>query len=148
MRIIVPFGAGGPADIYARFLGQRLQESLGQSFVIDDRPGAGSIIGTDLVAKSPPDGYTLLMMSNTHTVNETLVSKKPFILMKDFVPVAPVNTDIDAPAPKPMVCSHCGGALKLLRVLRPATQRPSWSSPVAPARPHRARPARSCLLRR
>jgi tripartite-type tricarboxylate transporter receptor subunit TctC len=91
VRIIVPFGAGGPADIYARFLGQRLQESLGQSFVIDDRPGAGSIIGTDLVAKSPPDGYTLLMMSNTHTVNETLVSKKPFTLMKDFVPVAPVN---------------------------------------------------------
>ena len=91
MRIIVPFGAGGPADIYARFLGQRLQESLAQSFVVDDRPGAGSIIGTDLVAKSPPDGYTLLMMSNTHTVNETLVSKKPFTLMKDFVPVAPVN---------------------------------------------------------
>ena len=91
VRIIVPFGAGGPADIYARFLGQRLQESLGQSFVIDDRPGAGSIIGTDLAAKSPPDGYTLLMMSNTHTVNETLVSKKPFTLMKDFVPVAPVN---------------------------------------------------------
>lgn len=91
VRIIVPFGAGGPADIYARFLGQRLQESLGQSFVVDDRPGAGSIIGTDLVAKSPPDGYTLLMMSNTHTVNETLVSKKPFTLMKDFLPVAPVN---------------------------------------------------------
>jgi tripartite-type tricarboxylate transporter receptor subunit TctC len=91
VRIIVPFGAGGPADIYARFLGQRLQESLGQSFVIDDRPGAGSIIGTDLVAKSLPDGYTLLMMSNTHTVNETLVSKKPFALMKDFVPVSPVN---------------------------------------------------------
>ena len=91
VRIIVPFGAGGPADIYARFLGQRLQESFGQSFVVDDRPGAGSIIGTDLVAKSPPDGYTLLMMSNTHTVNETLVSKKPFTLMKDFVPVAPVN---------------------------------------------------------
>ncbi len=91
VRIIVPFGAGGPADIYARFLGQRLQEPLGQSFVIDDRPGAGSIIGTDLVAKSPADGYTLLLMSNTHTVNESLVPKKPFTLMKDFVPVAPIN---------------------------------------------------------
>ncbi len=91
VRIIVPFGAGGPADIYARFLGQRLQEPLGQSFVIDDRPGAGSIIGTDLVAKSPADGYTLLLMSNTHTVNESLVPKKPFALMKDFVPVAPIN---------------------------------------------------------
>jgi len=91
VRIIVPFGAGGPADIYARFLGQRLQETLGQSFVVDNRPGAGSIIGTDLVAKSAPDGYTLLLMSNTHTVNESLVPKKPFTLMKDFVPIAPVN---------------------------------------------------------
>ena len=90
-RIIVPFGAGGPADIYARYLAQRLQEPLGQSFVIDNRPGAGSIIGTDQVAKSPPDGYTLLLMSNTHTVNESLVPKKPFALMKDFVPIAPIN---------------------------------------------------------
>ena len=91
IRIIVPFGAGGPADIYARYLGQRLQETLGQSFVVDDRPGAGSIIGTDAVAKSPADGYTLLPMSNTHTVNETLVPKKPFALMKDFAPIAPIN---------------------------------------------------------
>jgi len=91
VRIVVPFGAGGPADIYARYLGQRLQETLGQSFVVDDRPGAGSIIGTDSVAKSPADGYTLLLMSNTHTVNETLVPKKPFALMKDFAPIAPIN---------------------------------------------------------
>jgi len=91
VRIIVPFGAGGPADIFARFLGQRLQEPFGQSFLIEDRPGAGSIIGTDAVAKSPADGYTLLLMSNTHTVNETLVPKKPFALMKDFAPIAPIN---------------------------------------------------------
>lgn len=91
IRIIVPFGAGGPADIYARFLGQRLQEPLGQAFVVETRPGAGSIIGIEFVARSAPDGYTLLMMSNTHTVNESLVPKKPFTLMKDFVPVAPVN---------------------------------------------------------
>ncbi|MGZ8155077.1 MAG: tripartite tricarboxylate transporter substrate binding protein [Burkholderiales bacterium] len=91
VRIVVPFAAGGPADIFARFLGQRLQESMGQPFVVDDRPGAGSIIGTDIVAKAPADGYTLLMMSNTHTVNESLVPKKPFTLMKDFVGIAPVN---------------------------------------------------------
>lgn len=91
IRVIVPFGAGGPADIYARFLGQRMQDPLGQPFVVENRPGAGSIIGTDAVAKSPADGYTLLLMSNTHTVNETLVPKKPFALMKDFVPVAPIN---------------------------------------------------------
>ena len=87
----MPFAAGGPADIYARSLAQRLQEAMGQPFIIDNRPGAGAIIGTDIVAKAPPDGYTLLMMSNTHTVNESLVPKKPFTLMKDFVAIAPVN---------------------------------------------------------
>lgn len=91
VKIIVPFAAGGPADVYARFLSQRLQTALGQSFIIDDRPGAGSIIGTDAVAQSQPDGYTLLLMSNTHTVNETLFAKKPFQLMRDFVAIAPIN---------------------------------------------------------
>ncbi|MES2563284.1 MAG: tripartite tricarboxylate transporter substrate binding protein [Pseudomonadota bacterium] len=91
VRIVVPFAAGGPADLYARFLAQRLQESAGQPFIIDNRPGAGSIIGTEIAAKSAADGYTLLMMSNTHTVNESLVPKKPFTLMKDFTAVAPVN---------------------------------------------------------
>ncbi len=92
IRVVVPFGAGGPADIYARFLGQHMQGVLGQPFVVENRPGAGSIIGTDIVAKSAPDGYTLLLMSNTHTVNESLVAKKPFALMKDFIPVAPINS--------------------------------------------------------
>ena len=91
VKIIVPFAAGGPADNYARFLAQRLSESLGQSFVVDDRPGAGSVIGTDAVAKSAPDGYTLLLMSNTHTVNETLLANKPFSLARDFVAIAPIN---------------------------------------------------------
>ena len=91
IRVVVPFGAGGPADIYARFLGQHMQGVIGQPFVVENRPGAGSIIGTDIVAKSPADGYTLLLMSNTHTVNESLIAKKPFTLMKDFVPVAPIN---------------------------------------------------------
>jgi tripartite-type tricarboxylate transporter receptor subunit TctC len=91
VKIIVPFAAGGPADNYARFMAQRLQEDLKQSFIVEDKPGAGSIIGTDFAAKSPADGYTLLMMSNTQTVNESLVPNKPFQLMKDFVAVAPVN---------------------------------------------------------
>lgn len=91
VHIIVPFAAGGPADIYARFLGQKLQESMGQAFVVEDRPGGGSLIGTDAAAKSAADGYALLMMSNTHTVNESLIAKKPFELLRDFLPVAPVN---------------------------------------------------------
>jgi tripartite-type tricarboxylate transporter receptor subunit TctC len=91
VKIIVPFAAGGPADVYARFIGQRLTDLLGQSFVIDNKPGGGSVIGTDLAAKSLADGYTLLLMSNTHTVNETLIPTKPFQLMRDFVAVAPIN---------------------------------------------------------
>jgi tripartite-type tricarboxylate transporter receptor subunit TctC len=91
VKIIVPFGAGGPADVYARFLGQHLSDALKRSFVIENRPGAGAVIGTDEAAKAPPDGYTLLMMSNTHTTNETLIPQKPYQLMRDFVPVAPVN---------------------------------------------------------
>jgi tripartite-type tricarboxylate transporter receptor subunit TctC len=91
VTIIVPFGAGGPADVYARALGQHLSEAFKQPFVIENRPGAGAIIGTDAVVKAAPDGHTLLMMSNTHTVNETLVSKRPYELMRDLVPVAPVN---------------------------------------------------------
>ena len=91
VRIIVPFAPGGSADVFGRFLAQRLQEATGQNFVIDNRPGAGSVIGTDAVAKSAPDGYTLLLMSNTHTVNESLIANKPFTLMRDFVGVAPIN---------------------------------------------------------
>ena len=91
VKIIVPFATGGPADNYARFAALKLQEALGQSFVVDNRPGAGSVIGTDLAAKAAPDGYTLLMMSNTHTVNESLIPNKPYALMRDFVGVAPIN---------------------------------------------------------
>ncbi|HEY5633152.1 MAG TPA: tripartite tricarboxylate transporter substrate binding protein [Burkholderiaceae bacterium] len=91
VKIVVPFAAGGPADIYARFLGQKLQDALGQNFVVENKPGGGAVIGTNEVAKSAPDGYTLLMMSNTHTVNETLITNRPYQLMQDFVPVAPVN---------------------------------------------------------
>jgi len=91
VKIIVPFAAGGPADVYARYLAQRLQETMGQPFVIEDRPGGGSVVGTEIVAKSAPDGYTLLLMSNTHTVNESLMPNKPFKLMRDFTAVAPIN---------------------------------------------------------
>ena len=91
VKIVVPFAAGGPADIYARAIGEKLQASLGQSFVVENKPGGGAVIGTDLVAKSPADGYTLLMMSNTHTVNESLLRDKPYQLLRDLVPVAPVN---------------------------------------------------------
>jgi len=92
VRIVVPFGPGGPADIYARILGQELSEVLKQQFVVENKAGAGGTIGADIVAKSAPDGYTLLMMSNTLTTNETLLANKPYALMRDLVAVAPVNS--------------------------------------------------------
>src|SRR3954465_6719083 len=80
VKIIVPFGAGGPADLYARIVAQHLSDALKQSFVVGGRRGGGAIIGTSEVAKAAPDGYTLLMMSNTHTVNETILPNKPYKL--------------------------------------------------------------------
>jgi tripartite-type tricarboxylate transporter receptor subunit TctC len=91
VKIIVPFGPGGPADVTARQIGSILQENFGQPFVIENRTGAGGVIGTVEVAKSAPDGYTLLMMSNTQTANESLVPQRKYELMRDLAPIAPVN---------------------------------------------------------
>ncbi len=91
IRIIVPFGAGGPADVAARVVANALAEDLKQPFVIENRPGAGSVIGTQEAAKSAPDGYTLLLMSNAQTANESLVPQRKYDLMRDLVPVAPLN---------------------------------------------------------
>jgi tripartite-type tricarboxylate transporter receptor subunit TctC len=95
VKIVAPFGAGGPTDVYTRSIANELQKSLGQTFFIEDRPGAGTTIGTDLVAHAAPDGYTLLMVSGTQTVNETLYTQKPYQLMRDLTPVAPLmDTDL------------------------------------------------------
>ena len=92
VKIVVPFAVGGSADVYGRFLGAKLSDTLGQPFVVENRPGGGAVVGTDAVAKSPPDGYTILVMSNTHTVNETLIPKKPYDLMKDLAPITGINS--------------------------------------------------------
>lgn len=91
VRIIVPFGAGGSADIAARNVAEALTQELGQPFVVENRPGAGATIGTEAAARSAPDGYTLLMMSNTHTANETLLPNRPYVLMRDLAAAAAVN---------------------------------------------------------
>jgi tripartite-type tricarboxylate transporter receptor subunit TctC len=91
VRIVVPFGLGGSADVAARFLAEPLAQAFGQPFVVENRPGAGATIGTDNVAKSPPDGHSLLLMSNTHTANETLLPNRPYVLMRDLAPVASIN---------------------------------------------------------
>ncbi|MCO6417257.1 tripartite tricarboxylate transporter substrate binding protein [Siccirubricoccus sp. KC 17139] len=91
IRIIVPFGLGGSADVAARFLAEPLSQALGQPVVVENWPGGGAVIGTDTVAKAPPDGHTLLLMSNTHTANETLIPARPYVLLRDLAPVAAIN---------------------------------------------------------
>ena len=88
IRFIVPFGAGGPTDVYTRALAEELRKVFNQPVVMDNRPGAGTVIGTTEASKAAPDGYTLLMVSATQTVAETLNQNKPYKLMRDFVPVA------------------------------------------------------------
>ncbi len=78
VKIIVPFGAGGPTDVYTRDIAEELRKALHQTFFMENRPGAGTTIGTELVAHAAPDGYTLLMVSSTQTVNETLYANKPY----------------------------------------------------------------------
>ncbi len=92
VKVVVPYAVGGSADVYGRFLAAKLSDAMGQPFVIENRPGAGAVIGTDAVAKSAPDGYTVLVMSNTHAVNETLIPKKPYDLLRDLAPVTGINS--------------------------------------------------------
>lgn len=88
IRFIVPFGAGGPTDVFTRVIGEELRKAFNQPVIMENRPGAGSIIGTTEVVRAAPDGYTLLMISATQTVVETLNSNRPYRLMRDLVPVA------------------------------------------------------------
>jgi tripartite-type tricarboxylate transporter receptor subunit TctC len=116
VKIIAPFGAGGPTDVYTRAVAEELRQSLRQTFIIENRPGAGTTIGTDLVAKATPDGYTLLMISGTQTVNETLYAKKPYQLMRDLVPVAPlIDTDLVLVVPASLPVHSVAELLALAR---------------------------------
>ena len=87
IRLVVPFAAGGPADLLGRLLIQKLNVSLGQSFVLDNRGGAGAIVGSDIVAKSPPDGYTWLVTTGSHTSNSAFNQNVPYDPVRDFTPV-------------------------------------------------------------
>jgi len=87
VRIVVPFPPGGAVDILGRMVGQQLGEKWKQPVVIDNRPGGGTVLGASLVAKSPPDGYTILLTVTAHTVNATLMEKLPFDPVKDFAPI-------------------------------------------------------------
>ena len=90
MRVVVPFPAGGPADVLARLMGQRLSERLGQPFIIENRPGAGSNLGTEAVVRAPPDGYTLLQATATNAWNVTLYDNLNFNFPRDIAPIASI----------------------------------------------------------
>jgi len=88
IRLVVPFTAGGGTDLVARTLGLGMGEDLGQTLVVDNKPGGGTVIGSDTVAKAPPDGYTLLLTTSALPINATLVKKLPYDTVRDFAPVA------------------------------------------------------------
>jgi tripartite-type tricarboxylate transporter receptor subunit TctC len=92
VRLVIPFATGGSNDIVGRFIADQLQKRLGEPFVVDNRGGAGGTLGTDLVAKSKPDGYTLLLISTPHTANASLYKKLPYHPIKDFSPIARLGT--------------------------------------------------------
>ncbi|MGE0224567.1 MAG: Bug family tripartite tricarboxylate transporter substrate binding protein [Acetobacteraceae bacterium] len=113
IRMVVPFAVGGPTDIVARLMGAKMGELLGQQVIVDNRPGAGGNLGADIVAKAPPDGYTLLMATvSTHAINPGLYKKMPYDPVKDFEPIAQigvtpailgVNKSVPVKTPKELV---------------------------------------------
>lgn len=111
IRLVVPFPAGSSPDLIARVVAEPLSHALGQTIVVENRPGAGGNIGTGLVAKAAPDGYTLLMCSVTHAINATLYSKLPYDSIKDFAPVGAVAQQADA------ISTHASLPVKSLREL-------------------------------
>jgi tripartite-type tricarboxylate transporter receptor subunit TctC len=121
VKILVPFGAGGPTDIYTRDIAEELRKSLHQPFVLENRPGAGTTVGTDLAAHAAPDGYTLLMVSSTQTVNETLYVTKPYELLRDLIPIAPLmENDLVLVVPPSLPVKNLTDLLALARA-KPGT---------------------------
>ena len=137
VRMVVPFAAGaGSNDIMARLMAQKLSDSFAHQFVVDNRPGASGIIGTDIVAKAPPDGYTVLMMSLTFTVLPSLFSKLPYDTLKDLTPVTMV-----ASAPLMLVVNPSVPAKSVAEFIAYAKANPgklNFGSGGAGATPHLA----------
>jgi tripartite-type tricarboxylate transporter receptor subunit TctC len=134
LRIVVPFAAGGASDVVARLLAQKLTESLGQPVIVDNRPGAGANIGIGIVAKAPPDGYTLLVSSSAFTVNPTLYSKIPYDPYKDFQPLTCVGSSPNILAVHPAFAAK--SVKELIELVRSQPGKHNYSSPGAGTTPH------------
>jgi tripartite-type tricarboxylate transporter receptor subunit TctC len=118
--------------VAARYLAEHLREPLNQTVIVENRPGAGAVIGTDAVAKSDPDGYTFLMMSNTHTANETLLPNRPYQLLRDLAPVASVNIAYNVLAVHPSVPAKTVPDLIALAKAEPGKYNYASSGPGTP----------------
>jgi tripartite-type tricarboxylate transporter receptor subunit TctC len=132
IRIVVPFGPGGPSDLLGRTVGQKLTEAWGQQVIIDNRPGANGIVGSEVVAKSPPDGYTLLMATNgTHGINASLFPTLPYDTVKDFAPITRLGL-----APYLLVAHPSLPARSVKEVIQLARARPgeiTWAAGGSPS---------------
>jgi tripartite-type tricarboxylate transporter receptor subunit TctC len=120
VKIIAPFAAGGPSDITARLMSQKLGDALGQTFVIENRPGAGSNLGTVAVARSAPDGYTLLITSSAFVVNPSLYKQVPYDPLKDFAPVAELDT-----SPNVFIAAPASGITSIKEMIARAKAKPN-----------------------
>lgn len=134
IRMIVPFAAGGGLDITARLIGQKLTEKWGQNVVIDTRPGAATIIGTEIASKAVPDGYTMLMITTTFAINPSLYAKLPYDPLKDFVPVTQLNSQ-----PNILIVSASAPAASIKDLITLAKSKPgelTFATPGAGSAPH------------
>jgi len=134
LRIIVPFAPAGGSDVVARLIAQKLSESLGQTVVVDNRPGAGANIGIGVAAKAPPDGYTLLVASSAFTVNPTLYAKIPYDPFRDFQPLTCVGSSPNILAVHPS--SPAKSVRELADLVRSQPGKHNYSSPGAGTTPH------------
>ncbi|MCE9640079.1 MAG: tripartite tricarboxylate transporter substrate binding protein [Betaproteobacteria bacterium] len=119
IRFIIPLAPGGGGDILARSIAQKLNEKWGQPVIVDNRPGGGGVIGTEVVAKAPPDGYTILMIATNHTVNPSLIPKLPYDAIADFAPVTQLTA-----SPNILVLHPSLPATSLKELITLARQRP------------------------
>jgi tripartite-type tricarboxylate transporter receptor subunit TctC len=136
VRIVVGFSAGGPNDINARLIGQWLSERLGQQFIVDNRPGASGNIAMEQVVKSPPDGYTLVMVATSSAVNATLYDKLPFVFLRDIAPIGTISRNYFVLVVHPSLPATTGPELVAFATANPGKL--DMGSPGSGTGPHMA----------
>ena len=134
IRLIVPFPAGGSNDVAARLIAPHLEKALGQTVIVDNRPAAGGIVGSDAVAKATPDGHTLLLVASSHTVTPALSSKLPYSTERDFAPISLINTNAMVFFVNPKVPAN--SLTELVELARQNPGKLNYASPGAGSQTH------------